>query len=142
MPPNPACGTPVFAFKPSTSAANKRPRVFYRAEQMPCGRSGKGIASEAHLSSEILHCQQNAGRPKWLGAAERQVIKQYVVKEKLAPVRTKERVVIGDTLPSDIELHAVPADWGPKLTKYKYIYSNSHVYLVEASDRKIIQDID
>jgi hypothetical protein len=49
---------------------------------------------------------------------QRQVIKQYVVKENLAPVRTKERVVIGDTLPSDIELHAVPADWGPKLTKY------------------------
>ena len=85
---------------------------------------------------------RSGDEPVVIDPEQRQVIKQYVVKEKLAPVRTKERVVIGDTLPSDIELHAVPADWGPKLTKYKYIYSNSHVYLVDPSDRKIIQDID
>jgi uncharacterized protein DUF1236 len=73
---------------------------------------------------------------------QRQLIKQYIVREKVAPVRLKERVVIGDTLPADIELHAVPPDWGPKLTKYKYIYSNSRVYLVEPSDRKVVQDIE
>lgn len=73
---------------------------------------------------------------------ERQVIKQYVLKEKVAPVRLKERVVIGDTLPADVELKAVPSEWGPKLTKYKYIYSNSRVYLVEPASRKVINDID
>jgi hypothetical protein len=33
-------------------------------------------------------------------------------------------------------------EWGPKLTKYKYIYSNSRVYLVEPASRKVINDID
>jgi hypothetical protein len=73
---------------------------------------------------------------------QRQVIKEYIVKEKVAPVRVKERVVIGDTLPSEVELRTVPSDWGPKLTKYRYIYSNNHVYLVEPSDRKVIEEIE
>ena len=73
---------------------------------------------------------------------QRQVIKQYIVKEKVAPARTQERVVIGDTLPADVELRAVPSTWGPKLGRYRYIYSNDHVYLVEPSDRKVIEEID
>jgi hypothetical protein len=73
---------------------------------------------------------------------QRQVIKQYIVKEKVAPVRTTQRVVIGDTLPADVELRAVPSTWGPKLSKYRYIYSDSHVYLVEPSDRKVIEEIE
>ena len=73
---------------------------------------------------------------------QKQVIKQYIVKEKVAPVRTPQRVVIGDTLPADVELQAVPSTWGPKLTKYKYIYTNNRVYLVEPSDRKVIEEVD
>jgi len=73
---------------------------------------------------------------------QRQLIKQYVVKEKVAPVRVPQRVVIGDTLPADVELRSVPSTWGPKLTKYRYIYSGNHVYLVEPSDRKVIEEIE
>ena len=73
---------------------------------------------------------------------QRQVIKQYVVKEKVAPVRVPQRVVIGDTLPADVELRSVPTTWGPKLTRYRYIYSGNHVYLVEPSDRKVIEEIE
>ena len=74
--------------------------------------------------------------------AQRQVIKQYIVKEKVAPVRVPQRVVIGDTLPADVELRTVPSTWGPKLTRYRYIYSGNHVYLVEPSDRKVITEIE
>jgi hypothetical protein len=73
---------------------------------------------------------------------QRQVIKQYIVKEKVAPVRVPQRVVIGDTLPADVELRTVPSTWGPKLTRYKYIYSGNRVYLVEPSDRKVITEIE
>jgi len=45
-------------------------------------------------------------------------------------------------LPADVELRSVPTDWGPKLTKYRYIYSDNHVYLVEPSDRKVIEEIE
>lgn len=73
---------------------------------------------------------------------QRQVIKEYVTKERVAPARVQERVVIGDTLPADVELRAVPSAWGPKLTRYKYIYSGNHVYLVEPSDRKVVEQIE
>lgn len=73
---------------------------------------------------------------------QRSVIKQYVVKEKVAPVRVQKRVVVGEELPADVELRTVPADWGPKLTKYRYVYSGEHVYLVEPSDRKVIEVIE
>jgi len=73
---------------------------------------------------------------------QRTVIRDYVVKERVAPVRVKERIAVGATLPADVELRSVPSTWGPKLSKYRYIYSDNHVYLVEPSNRTIIQIIE
>jgi hypothetical protein len=69
-------------------------------------------------------------------------IKQYVVTQKVKPVTVKEKVVVGTTLPSDVELMAAPADWGPEVSHYRYVYSDDHVVLVEPSSRRVIQIID
>src|SRR5689334_18140457 len=74
--------------------------------------------------------------------AQRTRIKEYVVKEKVAPVRVKERISVGATLPADVELRSVPADWGPGVSKYRYVYSDNHVYFVEPSSRRVIQELD
>jgi uncharacterized protein DUF1236 len=71
---------------------------------------------------------------------QRTVIKQYVVKENVAPV--KERISVGATVPADIELRSAPAAWGPKLSKYRYVYSDDHVYLVEPTNRTVVQVIN
>ena len=73
---------------------------------------------------------------------QRTVIKEYVVKERVAPVRVKERISVGARLPADVELRSVPTTWGPKLSKYRYVYSDDHVYLVEPSNRTVVQAID
>ena len=73
---------------------------------------------------------------------QRTTIKQYIVKEKVAPVRVQKRIVVGEELPADVELRTVPTTWGPKLSKYRYIYSDNHVYLVEPSDRKVVEVIE
>src|SRR5262249_38344655 len=73
---------------------------------------------------------------------QRTVIKDYVVKERVAPVRIEERIAVGTRLPADVELRAVPSAWGPTFAKYRYVYSNDHVYLVEPSNRTVIQVID
>jgi hypothetical protein len=39
-------------------------------------------------------------------------IKTYVTEQKLRPVVTKERIAVGATVPSDVELVAVPSAWG------------------------------
>jgi hypothetical protein len=73
---------------------------------------------------------------------QRTIIRDYVVKERVAPVMVKERISVGATLPADVELRTVPGAWGPRLSKYRYVYSNDHVYLVEPSDRRVIQIIE
>ncbi len=69
-------------------------------------------------------------------------IKTYVTEHKLRPVTTREKIVVGSPVPSDVELEAVPADWGPSLTKYRYVYSNDRVMLVDPGTRTVVQEID
>jgi hypothetical protein len=45
-------------------------------------------------------------------------------------------------VPSDVELVAVPSEWGPSLTKYRYVYSNDRVMLVDPGSRTVVQEID
>jgi hypothetical protein len=73
---------------------------------------------------------------------QRTKIKTFVTSQKIAPVTVKEKVVVGATLPADVTLQAVPADWGPEVTKYRYVYVDNHVALVEPSSRKVITIID
>src|SRR5436190_21326709 len=73
---------------------------------------------------------------------QRTRIKEYVVKERVAPVTVKERISVGAKLPADVELRAVPSDWGPSVTKYRCVYSDNHVYFVEPSSREIVLFID
>ncbi|WP_249118998.1 DUF1236 domain-containing protein [Bradyrhizobium sp. AUGA SZCCT0158] len=69
-------------------------------------------------------------------------IKSYVTKHKLRPVAVKERIAVGATVPNDVELVAVPSDWGPSLTKYRYVYSSNRVLLVDPGSRAVVQEID
>src|SRR4051812_49685210 len=73
---------------------------------------------------------------------QRTRIKEYVVKERVAPVTVRERLAVGTRIPADVELRSVPADWGPSVTKYRYVYSNDQVYLVEPSSREVVQVIE
>jgi len=73
---------------------------------------------------------------------QRTTIKEYVVKERVAPVRVKERISVGAALPADVELRTVPSAWGPRLSKYRYVYSDDHIYLVEPSNRTVVQVIE
>jgi hypothetical protein len=71
---------------------------------------------------------------------QRTRIKEYVVKERVAPVR--ERITVGATVPAAVELHTVPADWGPSVSRYRYVYSNDNIYFVEPDSRRVVHVID
>jgi hypothetical protein len=71
---------------------------------------------------------------------QRTKIKEFVVREKVKPITVKERLTVGATLPADVELAAVPADWGPEVRSYRYVYSDN--VRVEPSSRKVVQIID
>ena len=69
-------------------------------------------------------------------------IRSYVTAHKIRPVETREKIVVGSPVPRDVELAAVPGDWGPSLTKYRYVYSGSHVMLVDPETRMVVQEVD
>jgi len=99
-----------------------------------------GTAAMAVLvSSQILSAQTTTVE---IAPEQRTRIKEYVVREKVKPVTVKERVTVGSTLPADVELVAVPETWGPSVSRYRYIYSDDHVVLVEPSSRRVVQIID
>jgi hypothetical protein len=73
---------------------------------------------------------------------QRTRIKEYVVKEKVKPVTIRENVRVGATIPADVDLVAVPDAWGPTFSKYRYVYHNDNVVLVEPSSRRVVEIVD
>jgi len=73
---------------------------------------------------------------------QRTRIKEYVVKEKVPRATVRERITVGGTVPSDIELRAVPSDWGPSVSRYRYYHTDSGVHFVDPSDRRVIYDLN
>lgn len=99
-------------------------------------------AAAIALSVATPSFAQTVGTTIAVAPEERTRIKEYVVKEKVAPVTIKEKVSVGAKLPATVELRTVPAAWGASYSKYRYVYSDNHVYLVEPSTREVVTVID
>jgi hypothetical protein len=69
-------------------------------------------------------------------------IHTYVTEHRVRPVESRERIVVGSPVPRDVELEAVPTEWGPSLTKYRYIYSGERVMLVDPETRTVVQEVE
>lgn len=67
-------------------------------------------------------------------------IKSYVTEHRVRPV--KEKIVVGERVPTGVELEAVPADWGAPLAKYRYVYTGEHVMLVDPGTRTVVQEVE
>jgi hypothetical protein len=109
------------------------------------------IAAAASLVATMANAQSTVTTTTTTGAAGATVriepeyrtrIKSYVTEHKVRPVETRERIVVGAKVPADVELTAVPSDWGPSVTKYRYVYSNDRVMLVDPSTRTVVHEID
>jgi len=74
--------------------------------------------------------------------------KRTVIKQRLStakPVQIKEKVTVGMTVPSDVELVSVPdtvVSEVPSVKSYRYFVYNDDVVLVDPSSRKVVQIID
>jgi hypothetical protein len=73
---------------------------------------------------------------------QRTRIKEYVVREKVPRATVRERITVGGTVPGDVELREVPADWGPSVRSYRYYHSDRGVHFVDPANRRVIYDID
>lgn len=73
---------------------------------------------------------------------QRTKIKSYITSQNIKPVTVKEKVVVGATLPADVTLTAVPADWGPEVSKYRYVYVDNHVAFVDPESRRVVTIVE
>jgi hypothetical protein len=94
------------------------------------------------LAQAVIETRPSVGATITLEPDQRARIKEYVVEKRVKPVTIRERVSVGATIPADVDLVAVPSDWGPNLTRYRYVYSGDNVVLVEPSSRRVVQVID
>jgi hypothetical protein len=106
------------------------------------------LAAAASLATTMANAQTtvtttgHAGTAVTIEPESRTRIRTYITEHKIRPVETRERIVVGGRLPSDVELEAVPQDWGPSLTKYRYVYSGNRVILVDPGTRTVVQELD
>ena len=107
------------------------------------GIAALALASPAFAqTTTVTTTAPSAGATLTIVPEQRTRIKQYVVEKKVKPVTVRERVTVGATLPTEVELEAVPGDWGPDLGRYRYVYYGDDVVLVEPSSRRVVQIID
>jgi hypothetical protein len=100
------------------------------------------LASPTFAQTVIESGPPSAGAVVTIAPEQRTRIREYVTEKRVKPVTIRERVSVGATIPADVDLVAVPSDWGPNLTRYRYVYSGDNVVLVEPSSRRVVQVID
>ena len=73
---------------------------------------------------------------------QRTTIREYVVRQKPRSVTIQGDVRVGAPLPADVALVAVPGEWGPQYSKYRYVYWNDRVVLVDPSNRHVVHIVE
>jgi len=76
-----------------------------------------------------------------LAAPQATQVQQYVVTQGTPSVRVQEQVVVGQPLPRQVELYAVPSSVGVQ-TQYRYSVVNDRTVLVDPQTRQVIQIIE
>ena len=92
--------------------------------------SGYAMAQEATLAIEPAH---------------ETVIKQYVVKEHLRPVRVKETLAVGTVVPEDVTIAPVPdtlVSEVPEVKSYDYFDYDGKIVFVDHNTRKVVKIVD
>ena len=133
-----------------TEPLDRHVRVYLRRRQpgmaeelfdVELGRVGDVIREDAHRGRPVGVIGLDVDRVD-LAPEQRTKIKEYVVKEKVAPATVKERITVGSTLPADVQIRRAPSDWGPSVSKYSYIYSDNRVHFVDPANRRVIHSLD
>ena len=77
-----------------------------------------------------------------IDAAQRATIEDYIVTKNIPPAPVKGSILVGSTLPADIEIRSVPAGWGSTVSKFSYAYADNRVYFVWPSTRKVARILE
>jgi hypothetical protein len=137
-------GTSQRNHRSATQGARVRQMRLRRTERITVDfRCGCRVSTGAMAQSIVTTTTTGTGHTTVHVEPEyRTKIKTYITEHKVRPVVTKEKIVVGGTVPSDVELEAVPSDWGPSVTRYRDVYSGNRVMLVDPGRHTVVQEIE
>ena len=72
---------------------------------------------------------------------QRAAIREYVVKKNVKPATIQRQIRVGAPLPADVEFIAIPSEWGPQFSRYRYVNVDNRVVLVDPTNRYIVVQI-
>ena len=99
--------------------------------------------ASAQTSTTVTTTAPSATGAITIAPEKRTIIKQRLTTAR--PVQLKERVSVGMTVPSDVELVEVPetvVTEVPAVRSYRYFRYGDDVVLVDPSSRRVVQVID
>ena len=104
-----------------------------------------GILSVALMCPATAQTSKPAGPASATASAKltpetRNKIRSYITEKKIKPVALPSRPKKGDIL-DKVELSDVPADWGPELAKYRYVYGDGRVIFVDPTSRAFVRGV-
>lgn len=71
--------------------------------------------------------------------------REYVVRERVAPVEVTEEIGVGVALPGHVTLSGLPPfiiERYPDYRDYRYVVVNEHIYIVQPDTREVVTIID
>ena len=107
-----------------------------------------GIVAGATASAQSTSTTVTTTAPGATGAITFAPEQRTVIRQRLTtarPVQLKERVTVGMTVPSEVELVEVPQTLVtevPTVRSYRYFRYNDDVVLVDPSSRRVVRVID
>jgi hypothetical protein len=72
--------------------------------------------------------------------ADRTYVRTYVVKNRHPSARFEGQVVVGATLPQQVELY--PLEGNPGLTNYRYAWVNDRAVLIDPQSRRVVYIVE
>ena len=77
-----------------------------------------------------------------LNPAQQTQIKEYVSKQRVPVAEIKQTIAIGSAVPTEVELRAVPAGWGPTVSKFRFFHGEKRIYFVDPSTRRVVRIVE
>jgi hypothetical protein len=76
--------------------------------------------------------------------AQETTIRQFVQRERVRPVTVRERIVVGATVPAEVELQPLPAEIVtevPAVRPFRFFATDAGVVVVDPGTRRVVRVI-
>jgi hypothetical protein len=105
-----------------------------------------GIAEQRPSLAQQVPAQREMVMPRLnLTLEQRHVIKEWIKDMKIEPAAAPARSEVGEAVPQDAKLQAMPTEIGrkvPQVKAHQFLYTADSILIVDPKDHKVAEIID